>query len=82
MTPRATGGGVIFQDRGGVGRVLTLMPCRWIDGWPILGDENGKIPAVMERPVAGCPDKKIVTSDDFNSDKLNINWQVEPLSRQ
>lgn len=67
--------GVIFQDRGGVGRVLTLMPCRWIDGWPILGDENGKIPAVMERPVAGCPDKKIVTSDDFNSDKLNINWQ-------
>lgn len=67
--------GVIFQDRGGVGRVLTLMPCRWIDGWPILGDENGKIPAVMERPVAGCPDKKIVTSDDFDSDKLNINWQ-------
>ena len=24
--------GIIFQDRGGVGRVLTLMPCRWIDG--------------------------------------------------
>ena len=32
--------GVIFQDRGGVGRVLTLSPCRWIDGWPMLGDET------------------------------------------
>ena len=29
--------GIIFQDRGGVGRVLTLSPCRWIDGWPMLG---------------------------------------------
>ena len=32
--------GMIFQDRGGIGRVATLMPCRWIDGWPILGDER------------------------------------------
>ena len=36
--------GIIFQDRGGVGRVLTVMPCRWINGWPMLGDENGKVP--------------------------------------
>ena len=27
--------GIIFQDRGGVGRVLTVMPCRWINGWPM-----------------------------------------------
>jgi len=31
--------GIIFQDRGGVGRLLTLMPCRWIDGWPMLGSK-------------------------------------------
>ena len=36
--------GVMFQDRGGVGRVLTLSPCRWIDGWPMLGDEEGFVP--------------------------------------
>lgn len=40
--------GVIFQDRGGVGRVLTLNPVRWADGWPIIGDENGKVPQSME----------------------------------
>ena len=29
--------GVIFQDRDGVGRVLTLSPCEWVDGWPMIG---------------------------------------------
>lgn len=41
--------GVIFQDRGGIGRVPTLMPCRWVDGWPMLGDENGHVPLTMEK---------------------------------
>lgn len=67
--------GVIFQDRGGVGRVLTLMPCTWKDGWPILGDENGKIPTVMGKPQAGFSDGEIVSSDDFNSERMNIDWQ-------
>lgn len=40
--------GVIFQDRNGVGRVLTLEPCTWIDGWPMLGTQgDGIIPAAM-----------------------------------
>ena len=40
--------GVMFQDRGGVGRVLTVEPCSWIDGWPILGTYgDGKIPATV-----------------------------------
>ena len=40
--------GVMFQDRGGVGRVLTLEPCSWIDGWPVLGTNgDGKIPATV-----------------------------------
>ena len=67
--------GVIFQDRGGVGRVLTLMPCTWKDGWPMLGDENGKIPTVMGKPLAGFPDGEIVSSDDFDSERMNIDWQ-------
>lgn len=40
--------GVMFQDRGGVGRVLTIEPCSWIDGWPMLGTNgDGKIPATV-----------------------------------
>ena len=40
--------GVMFQDRGGVGRVLTVEPCSWIDGWPVLGTKgDGKIPTTV-----------------------------------
>lgn len=67
--------GVIFQDRGGVGRVLTLMPCRWEDGWPMLGDKDGRVPKVMEKPVQGYPAIPLVVSDDFSGKELKINWQ-------
>ena len=69
--------GIMFQDRGGVGRVLTISPVRWIDGWPQLGDENGKVPTTMRtyRNLSPNPSPKgegsnytagIVQSDDFS----------------
>ena len=44
---------MLFQDHGAVGRVPILMPATWKDGWPMLGDENGKVPQVMKTPVQG-----------------------------
>lgn len=67
--------GFLFQDHEAVGRTPVLMPCRWEDGWPMLGDENGKVPKVMEKPVQGYPETPLVISDDFNSPKLALNWQ-------
>ena len=67
--------GVIFQDRGAIGRVLTLMPCRWIDGWPMLGDENGKIPESMTYDRRTEKTTAIVSSDNFDSKELGINWE-------
>lgn len=68
--------GVIFQDRGGIGRVPTLMPCRWIDGWPMLGDENGHVPLTMTKKTYPSANLRgIVGSDDFNSQKLSLYWQ-------
>jgi len=67
--------GIIFQDRGGVGRVLTVMPCRWINGWPMLGDENGKVPDMVRPVVSGQPEKSIVKADDFADPKLGLHWQ-------
>ncbi len=67
---------VIFQDRGAIGRVPLLMPCRWIDGWPMLGDENGKVPAHGETPLKPAPvAQRIVEGDDFGNAKLKMNWQ-------
>ena len=75
--------GIMFQDRGGVGRVLTLSPVRWIDGWPMLGDENGKVPTTMRALRSGEPTKQIVCSDNFElplssegaGGRLQLCWQ-------
>ncbi len=67
--------GIMFQDRGGVGRVLTLSPVRWIDGWPMLGDENGKVPATMRPYKSGQPETSIVCADEFSSSELALHWQ-------
>lgn len=67
---------IIFQDRGAIGRVPLLMPCTWIDGWPMLGDENGKVPnsGIIPLPPATVANH-IVESDDFNDSELKITWQ-------
>ena len=68
--------GLIFQDRNAIGRVPLLMPCTWIDGWPMLGDENGKVPSTWEVPLKSQPTNREVTeSDGFDNNKLKINWQ-------
>ena len=64
---------LIFQDRDGVGRVPCLMPCTWIDGWPILGDEHGRIP--NDLTLAHTTMEGICGSDDFASPQLSLYWQ-------
>jgi len=67
--------GIMFQDRGGVGRVLTISPVRWIDGWPMLGDENYKVPDVVRPYKSGQPVTAIVCADEFSSSELGLHWQ-------
>jgi beta-xylosidase len=67
--------GIMFQDRGGVGRVLTLSPVRWIDGWPQLGDENGKVPEMMRPYKSGEPETSIVQSDDFSTENSELRTE-------
>ena len=74
-TPEGDWYGIIFQDRDGLGRAPMLMPCTWVDGWPMLGDGNGKVPERMQKPVQGHPVKGITKSDDFKDGKLGLHWQ-------
>lgn len=68
--------GLIFQDRGGIGRVPLLMPVRWEEGWPMLGDSSGKVPLHAKVPLKTYDNgKRIVESDDFSGATLKINWQ-------
>jgi len=63
----------VFQDRGGIGRVPCLMDVTWKDGWPMLGDAEGKIPNDVAKPY---PDLSgIAGSDDFGAKSLGLLWQ-------
>lgn len=65
---------LIFQDRGGIGRVPCLMPCTWTDdGWPMLGDADGRVPTDLSLPY--MPLDGICGPDDFSSPELSLYWQ-------
>lgn len=75
-TPRGDWYSVMFQDHGSVGRIPTLQPVTWTDGWPMLGD-NG-IP-VKTFNVNLAPDGQdyVWADDDFrhSTNTLPLVWQ-------
>lgn len=67
--------GMIFQDRGGVGRVLTLNPCTWTNGVPMLGDKDGKVPEIVCKKTVANENAGVNASDEFSDGKKSIHWQ-------
>lgn len=71
-----------FQDKDAYGRIVHLQPVRWENDWPLMGTgvttgaATGdpvlvhKKPALPAQPIA-VP----VTSDEFNSPTLGLQWQ-------
>lgn len=66
---------MIFQDRGAVGRVLTVMPCVWRDGWPMLGNAEGRVPYLIEPTSDEAVESNLILSDDFDNKTLASCWQ-------
>lgn len=76
-TPRGDWYSVMFQDHGAVGRVPTLQPLTWIDGWPMLGD-NGKPVKEFDVKLAPYGEDHVWASDEFtykSNDDLDLVWQ-------
>ena len=65
---------MMFQDHGAVGRIPTLQPVTWVDGWPVLGDDT--VP-VKEFEVNLRPDGEdyVWASDEFDAAELALVWQ-------
>jgi beta-xylosidase len=61
------------------GRAASLLPVHWIEGWPIIGevgtDTIGRMVWTAVKPIAHKKKLFIQTSDDFNSDDLNVQWE-------
>jgi len=70
---------MLFKDAGSIGRIPYLEPVKWVDGWPVIGNngrdvsENGK---TYKKPDVGkvYEQKYLPTTDAFNSDKLGMQW--------
>ncbi len=77
-TPDGTWYSYLFRDYGAVGRIPYLVPVKWVDGWPQLGD-HGKVPETLNLPANNSPIPAIVTSDEFDRSKgqpaLPLAWQ-------
>lgn len=67
---------IMFQDHGAVGRIPTLQPLKWEDGWPLLGDNT--VP-VKEFSVNLKPsgENRVWASDEFDyeENRLDLVWQ-------
>lgn len=76
--PDGTWYSYLFRDNGAVGRIPYLVPVKWEDGWPVLG-ENGKVPFTLNLPANKSLIPGIVQSDEFNRKKnepaLPLVWQ-------
>jgi beta-xylosidase len=70
-----------FQDKGAYGRIVHLQPMRWVDDWPVMGndpDQNGTGEPVLQykKPHVGFASvKNPATSDEFSDKQLGFQWQ-------
>jgi beta-xylosidase len=71
---------VIMSDHGSAGRMVSLVPITWDDGFPLIGLPGNlrKAPNTWIKPNTGvnqAPKPAFVHDDNFDSGKLNPHWQ-------
>jgi len=63
-----------FQDKGAYGRIVHLQPVKWVDDWPVMGD-NGHPVLTYRKPFAGAFVMTPAESDEFDETTLGLQWQ-------
>jgi beta-xylosidase len=70
-----------FQDKEAYGRVVHLQPMKWVNDWPVIGndkDGDGKGEPVLVFRKPNVPNQTIQTpaeSDEFNELAMGLQWQ-------
>lgn len=65
---------IMFQDHGAVGRIPTIQPVTWVDGWPIMGDNGIPMKEVeVKLPAEGV--NYVWAPDEFEESELALVWQ-------
>ncbi len=79
-TPSGEWWGIIMSDHGSAGRMVALVPITWDNGFPLMGLPGNlrKAPNTWIKPNTGVtqePKPAFTHNDNFDSGKLNIEWQ-------
>lgn len=69
-----------FQELQPFGRVVHLNPVRWVDDWPVMGEDKdgdgcGWPMRLCQKPNLPACQNAMQLSDDFNSVDLGLQWQ-------
>ena len=64
-----------FQDKEAYGRVVHLNPVDWSTGWPIMGKKGEPVTTYKKPKSSSTLVVNPVESDEFNSNKLGLQWQ-------
>lgn len=76
-----------FQEVQPYGRLVHLEPMRWVDDWPVIGEDpdgDGVGQPVATHPLPFADSASTVvpqTSDRFDSDSLGLQWQWQGAPR-
>lgn len=78
-----------FQDKGAYGRIVHMQPVRWVDGWPLMGEDRdgdgvGEPVMRLRKPDVGrtYPIETPDDSDEFDGPKLGLQWQWQTNPQQ
>ncbi len=74
-TPAGDWYAVQFQDHGAVGRVPTLQPVSWEDGWPVMGEGGKPLEKLTVRLPEDPAGEYLWASDEFTEKTLALVWQ-------
>ncbi len=76
-----------FQDVYAYGRVVHLNPMKWVNDWPVMGEDKdgdgcGTPVTTYKKPQVGktYPIATPVESDEFDGNELGLQWQWQANS--
>lgn len=71
-----------FQDKEAYGRVVHLQPMRWMNDWPVIGEDKdgdgkGEPVLIYKKPDVGKTYPVVTPSewDEFDGDTIGLQWQ-------
>ena len=71
-----------FQDKEAYGRIVHMQPVKWVNDWPVIGEDKdgdgiGQPVMTYKKPNVGktYPIETPVESDEFNANTLGLQWQ-------